>query len=735
MSKKLTLDIIRQLPKADLHCHLDGFVRPKTVLELAKEQGVELPTYDLDELTKILEVPMDCPDLVTYLKPFDITTSVMQVPYAITRILYESAEDAVKDGISYLELRFAPALHTQKGLSYSQIIEAAIDGCRLAEQKLPITVRIICCAMRHMDPKINAEVAEIVWRFRHNYVVGFDLAGPEDGFPPSKHAAAFRTIREKSISLTIHAGEAYGPDSVRQALFCGSQRIGHGTRTIEDPKVLQECIDRRITFECCVSSNVQTKAVKRFEDHPIKKYLDMGVRVVPCTDNPTVSNVTLSGEYQLIYEKYGFSVSEILRMMDNGFRAAFVPESQKKRLRIEAFVKAYKILQEAGFDLENAGLDKNLYSRIGLSVPPIFRPPTKIPPLTLSLVKQLPKADLDCRLIGAIPPPVMYSFYTSLPQSQKAKLPKLSTFSEFEAYLKREEDFLHLDAKQLSAALLQTESNLREGLDSLIQEALTDNVKYMEVTVSPVLHIQQGLSLKQVVEILLNEIEKFGKDRIIIKLVLNVNVLNLTPVDAQKVAELCVEFADRGVVGFSTTGAEITEEDMRYWEPTFEYLQKYFVPVTMFAGEEDPHSVPCALVRGHARRISGGFRIAQSDALLSDVSSHNVGIIGHLSKRFTENCPGYKKSPVRFFFDFGVKIAYASIHHSFAGNTRAQQLYEMATESGLDALSLCRIISNSFESCFLPYKEMKKLSDTFFEESQKILKDNGFTRFMNYEFF
>lgn len=293
-----------------------------------------------------MTVPPNCIDLPTYLQCFDAPLAVMQYPYAITRIFFEACEDAVKDGIKYLELRFAPALHTRKGLSYSQILQAAIDGIHMAEYRFSIVVRIICCAMRHMSPEINKEVADVCWRFRHSGVAGFDLAGPESGFPPQKHIAAFRTMREKSVGLTIHAGEAFGATSIEFALACNANRLGHGTHVTEDERLVQLIIDRRVPLEMCVTSNLQTKAIQSIPEHPIKILFDRGVICVPCTDNPTVSGVTLSGEYKLLQDTFGFSLEEIVRLIDYGFKSAFVDETLKRRLRIEAITSNHRDPQE-----------------------------------------------------------------------------------------------------------------------------------------------------------------------------------------------------------------------------------------------------------------------------------------------------------------------------------------------------------------------------------------------------
>ena len=740
--KSLTLEIIKKLPKADLHCHLDGFARPETVLELAKEQNVKIPgvpePVDLPTLRTMMQCPVDCHDLPTYLKCFDITLSVMQYAYAITRILYEACEDAVKDGISYLELRFAPALHTQRGLTYSQILEAAIDGCMMAEENLPITVRIICCAMRQMTPEVNAEIAEVCWRYRHRYVVGFDLAGPEYGFPSHNHIGAFRKIRRKKVSVTIHAGEAYGPASIDSALQCAAQRIGHGTRIMEDKAVLQEVIDRRVPLEICVTSNVQTQAAKDFESHPIKKLFDLGVRTVPCTDNPTVSMVTLSGEYLLLHEKFGFSVAEILRMMDYGFRAAFLSEGAKKRLRLEAFVKAIKVLKENGIDVSEVEKSADYYGNIGVSVPPKFQPPVKNPPITLELLKQMPKCDIDCRLSGSIPYELMWQFYTELNDEEKKALKyDFKSVDDIKSFCMNESvEAFHTKGKALTARLLQTESNMRRGVAAVLEDAWKDKVVYMELTVCPLQHSAKGLTPDQVIEITIDECDKFckGKD-MIVKVVLSMNIKSYNVLQIQQAAELAVKYKERGVVGFMTTTQEIGVNEMRYYEETFEYLRKNHVPVTMFAGEKEAASVQSALVCGHARRISGGFLAVQSDSLITELAAHNIAMMVSLSPRFVNAVSTLTKSPARFFFDFGVKLAFCSINGSFTNMTRSELLLQMAKESGFDIMNLLKLMSNTFASVFVENAISKDLQHKFWEQSVAVLKKNGFTNLMHYEFF
>jgi adenosine deaminase len=695
-SHVLTLDILRKLPKADLHCHLDGFARPATVKALAEEQGIDLGVTDLSELASQMTVPLDCPDLVTYLKTFDIVLKVMQQPYAITRIFYEACEDAVKDGITYIELRFAPVLHTRNDHSYSQILEAAIAGCTLAGQRLPITPRIICCAMRQMDPKINTDIAEVVWRYRNRFVVGFDLAGPEKGHAPDRHIHAFRTVRHRSISATIHAGEAFGAQSIKLALQCSAQRLGHGTRIFEDERVLREVVDRRIPLEICVSSNVQTKAVQRLENHPVRRLFEIGARVCPCTDNPTVSGVTLSGEYLLLHQKFGFSVADILKMIDFGFRSAFVDDRMGRQLRLEAFLRSMQVLTRHGIDL--AHVDTSYYSQLGVSVPPRFVPPVRNPPVTLHLLRQIPKCDLDCRLIGSVPMPVLFEFFQQTPIAGL----DFASEDDLRRFCMRDSDMrLKADAKELSTSLLQTEANLRRATSAVLQEAFDDKVLYLELTVCPVYHTRQGLTKEQVLDCILDEVQQFtAAHEIQVSLVINANVVKLGPVTVHKLAKLAVSYLHKGVVGFATTTGEVTISEMRFFEATFNYLSNNFVPVTIFAGETTASSVTEALVQGQARRISGGFKITQSESVLNDVVSHHVAVLVSLSQRMqeamTEEGEGWKKSSIRYFFDFGVELAFCSIHNAFGGLSRSEQLLKLCEEGGIGAAGLLKIMDNTF---------------------------------------
>ena len=732
----LSLDIIKQLPKADLHCHLDGFCRPETIIELAHEQNVTLPTEDINELKKILTAPFDCPDLPTYLKCFDAPLDVMQYPYAITRIFYEACEDAVKDGITYLELRFAPALHTRNGHSYSQILQAAIDGASMAEMKLPITVRIICCAMRHMSPEINKQVADVCWRYRHNGVVAFDLAGPEYGFPPDKHIAAFRTMREKNVGLTIHAGEAFGAKSVELALACNANRIGHGTRIAEDPNVLNQIIDRRIPLEMCVTSNCQTKAIEKLEDHPIKQYFDMGAITVPCTDNPTVSGCTLSGEYFLIQNKFGFNVEELVRMMDYGFRSAFVEEGLKKRLRIEAITKTLKILRENNIDVSPIVNQKMYWSSIGLDLSNGFIPPQKQPEVTLDIIRSLQKADGLCRFIGSVPLKVLYKFFEEIPQENRIK--NFDSFEAFENFfLHPESDWQSKKAKEIAASLLQTEAHIRAAVNAILKEALQDRVKYIEISYMPQRHTSGGLTEKQALDAIVDEVESFTSvNKIIAKVIISIAPDVDTPLVAQKLAELCVEYKNKCVAGFSTEAKELTRKTIQYFQPVFDYLRRNFISVSMFAGEENEESIPIAIVRGNARKISGAYQVAESCSLLKNVTSNGLSVLCAPTERMSSSVAScFARNPVRSFIDFGVKVSFCSIDNALTGKTRSEQLYQLVNSSGFSILDIIKITINAFGSAFLPYKEIKALQKEYVENSVKYLKECGFGDIIDHSYF
>ena len=328
----ITRELLRSLPKAELHCHLDGSLRPETMLELAREYGQKMPADDPDALRERM-IAKDAHNLEEYLELFEITLSVMQQTEAIERIAYELAEDAAHDGVRYLETRYAPVLHVREGLSLDETVEAASRGLARAEREHDIVARIIVCGLRQLDPHVSLDLAKLAVAHRARGVVGFDLAGGERGHPAREHAEAFAYAREHDLAVTVHAGEGDGAASVRQAVHvCGAHRLGHATRLIEDDSLTSYVNDRRIALEVCLTSNVQTHAAESFEAHPVRRYFDRGMNVVLNTDSRLMSGTTLTDEYLVAARYHGFTLDELATIALNGFASAFVPWPERVRL-------------------------------------------------------------------------------------------------------------------------------------------------------------------------------------------------------------------------------------------------------------------------------------------------------------------------------------------------------------------------------------------------------------------
>lgn len=329
-------DQLRRLPKAELHCHLDGSLRPATLLELAHEHSVPVPAETPEALATYMHAD-DARHLEDYLERFELTISVMQTEAALERIAYELCEDAVADGIWYLEVRNAPLLNTRSGLSVEAALEAALLGFERGERELGIVVRFIVCALRHMDPAVSLDMARLAVAYRDRGVVGFDLAGPEAGNPAAGHAAAFALARENDFAVTVHAGEGYGGSSIRQAVHvCGAHRIGHGTRLFEDESLAAYVTDRRIPLEICLTSNVQTQAVASYELHPLRSYFDRGTLVTLNTDNRLMSATTLTDEFWHASRHLRFTWDELCTMALAGFDSAFLPWKERGALAARA---------------------------------------------------------------------------------------------------------------------------------------------------------------------------------------------------------------------------------------------------------------------------------------------------------------------------------------------------------------------------------------------------------------
>jgi adenosine deaminase len=329
----ITEELIASLPKAELHCHLDGSLRPATILELAAERGVHLPASDLDGLRRHVIPPPDCKSLVEYLSAFDITLSVMQDAAALHRVAYELVEDCAGENIRYLEVRYSPILHTRKGMRLTSVVEAVNEGLQAAEKDFGVRTGVIICGMRNINPQTSYLLAELAIAYKNKGVVAFDLAGAEEDYPAKKHKEAFFLILRNNINCTLHAGESYGPESIHQAIhYCGAHRIGHGTRLKEDGDLLNYVNDHRIPLEICLTSNVQTKAAASISEHPLRLYYDFGLRTTICTDNRLMSDTSVSQELFLAHKHLDFTLAEIADLIIYGFKSAFLPYRVKAKM-------------------------------------------------------------------------------------------------------------------------------------------------------------------------------------------------------------------------------------------------------------------------------------------------------------------------------------------------------------------------------------------------------------------
>lgn len=343
----LTSEQLRRIPKAELHCHLDGSVRPATLLELGHEYKVKMPESSADALREYMLVS-DARSLEDYLKRFEVTVSVMQTAEAIERIAYELGEDAAKDGVRYIEVRNAPILNSRGKLDMGEALEAQLRGLERAQRDHGIIARSIVCSLRQLPPETSLELAQLAVAYKDRGVVAFDLAGGEAGYPASAHGDAFAYARKHNLAVTIHAGEGDGARSVRDAVHkCGADRLGHATRLIEDPELTQYVNDRRIGLEICLTSNVQTHAAKSYETHPLRSYFEKGMNATLNTDNRLMSGTTLTDEYMYAAKRLDFTFDELCTLALNGFESAFLPWEQRVALLKEVSAEMAGLSAEA----------------------------------------------------------------------------------------------------------------------------------------------------------------------------------------------------------------------------------------------------------------------------------------------------------------------------------------------------------------------------------------------------
>jgi len=328
----LTKELLRKLPKAELHVHLDGSVRPQTLLELAQEQGVKLPAADVKALAAYMHVT-DARSLVDYLARFEVTLSVLQTPDALERAAYELIEDGAQENVRYMEIRYSPVLNARGGMPLTEAVDAPLRGLARGAKDFGVKSQLIICGIRNMSPEVSLELANLTIAYKGRGVVAFDLAGAEYNFPAKKHKEAFYTVIDHNMATTVHAGEAYGAESIHQALhYCHADRIGHGTRLYENPELEQYVLDRRVPLEICITSNVQTRAVPSLASHPVRRYLDLGIVLSLNTDNRLMSATTVTEELWLAHSQLRFTRADIDRVILYGFESAFLPHREREAL-------------------------------------------------------------------------------------------------------------------------------------------------------------------------------------------------------------------------------------------------------------------------------------------------------------------------------------------------------------------------------------------------------------------
>ncbi|GAB3499608.1 adenosine deaminase family protein [Flexivirga lutea] len=342
---------IRALPKVLLHDHLDGGLRPATIVELAHKHGYDaLPATDADDLGRWFRDAADSGSLERYLETFGHTVGVMQTADALRRVASECAQDLAADGVVYAEVRYAPEQHLEGGLTLEEVVEAVNAGFRDGEEAAGgrIVVRALLTAMRHAAK--STEIAQLAVRYRDQGVAGFDIAGAEAGFPPTRHLDAFEYLQRENAHFTIHAGEAFGLPSIWEAIqWCGAERLGHGVRIVDDITdngapgeqlgLLAAYVrDRRIPLEMCPSSNLQTGAADSIADHPITHLKDLRFRVTVNTDNRLMSGTSMSREMQLLVDEAGWTVDDLRWVTINAMKSAFLPFDERLEI-IERIIK------------------------------------------------------------------------------------------------------------------------------------------------------------------------------------------------------------------------------------------------------------------------------------------------------------------------------------------------------------------------------------------------------------
>ena len=360
-----TEKVIHSVPKVLLHDHLDGGLRPQTIIDLADDMKYKkLPTKDAEELGKWFHRGANKGNLVEYLQGFEHTTAVMQTKEGLERVAYEMIEDMHNDGVVYVETRFAPVYHRIKGLYYEDSVNAVLAGLERGKKEFGIGFGVILCGMRNM--KDTLDIAELAVNFRNDGVVGFDLAGEEGGYPPKKHIEAFQYIQRANFNITVHAGEAFGKDSIWQAIqWCGAHRIGHATRLLEDivldangnvlsfGELAQYVLDKRIPLEICLLSNVHTGAIDKIENHPFGILYKEKFRVTLNTDDRLMSDTTMTKEFLTAIEYFNLNFEDFEKITLNSMKSAFIPYKERLHYIYNVIKPGYQKIRDQLLSLKS----------------------------------------------------------------------------------------------------------------------------------------------------------------------------------------------------------------------------------------------------------------------------------------------------------------------------------------------------------------------------------------------
>jgi len=679
--------------------------------------------------------------------------------------MYEVCEDAYKDGVRYIEVRFSPILHIQKGLTLSMVMEAVCEGQIVAELKLPgMIARIIVCGMRQMSSETSLSLAEIAWRYKSRGIVGFDLAGPEYGYSSRTHKEAFALIRKKLINCTLHSGEASDWKSVNDSIrFCGAQRIGHGVRMAQNEELVQFAVNKRIGVEVCLTSNLQTKAISKLSEHPVKDFFDRGMVIILCTDNMTVSGVSLSSEYEKAQDNFGFSLKDMVRILDFGFRSAFIEHALRHRIRLEAMTSTLKILEEEGYDISGL-VSVRSHLNIGLEFPIVPLPhcqDTGDESLNslyverrnewFNLIKKLPKSDNNTTLNGSISIDTLWELFENAKKDDfiiqqlkilhidlekgslktKEELRKLIQLDYHERHTKK----TILFSIQLMSLFLQTKDQIGRGMEDIFQHAKEDNVVYFELFVRPTLHTKRGLSTHELVRFVLSKRDELVKKYAIkCNIILYVDNLEDGVEQMRQVAYLVVENKNK-IAGFASFGINAEKVSYTHQEiEVFNFLKKYQINVSLSTGFKEARSVIAAINDGGATRLSGCFAIHTERQIMDYMARNRIplefGITDTLKHFFGVESEFItkknKEEVVQLYIETGIQFTLCSFDLTLHRKTRSEMLFSLASYCKMDINQLLLLLYSGYKSSFANYWERVDLQETTYLQCLELLKSHNF---------